>query len=91
MAKTKWFLVQDAYGFMHAKGEEIGDGLAVVHIYMNETTSVKNSWMVIDIKSGLHVGTRGQPSKKEALLHHEHRSSSAGWKSAVTKARQSGK
>ena len=90
MAKTKNYLARMTDGsFMLARGEEIEDGLAVVHL-LDGLEILKNTWCVIDIKSGLCAGIRYWKTKKSAIEMYQNRSRSADWKSKLTKSRQGG-
>ena len=64
--KIKSYLARVMFTYRYAKGYDIGDGLAVVRQY-KDLDPIKNSWCVIDIKSGCGIGISNHSSKKEAL------------------------
>lgn len=69
MAKNKNYLVRVSQvegNFSLARGENIGNGLAVVQLYKG-LDPIKNTWRIIDVASGLHVLNPLNSSKKKAL------------------------
>ena len=75
--------------FTLARGEDIGNGLAVVRIF-HELEAIKNSWCIIDVASGLTAGVTHQSSKVKAMEKYAELSCTAKWKSDVQRARSGG-